>query len=165
MKVFIGIDNGVTGSIGIITTEGSVEFHKTPTKIEQNYTKTKGNITRVNGRELYRIFKPFVGQDVHLILERPMVNPAHFFATLSAMRSMEATLIVIELCKFSYQYIDSKKWQSVLLPEGCEGAELKVASLQIGKRLFPQVDFDAMKVKDADGILIAEYLRRSYLTT
>ena len=162
MRVFIGIDNGVSGSIGIITSEGKYEFYKTPTKIEQNYTKAKGNITRIDGNRLYEIFKPYIENDVHLYLERPLVNPGHFFATLSAMRSMEATLIVIEMCKFSYEYLDSKKWQSVLLPEGCEGNELKVASLQIGKRLFPNINFEELKVKDADGILIAEYLRRTY---
>lgn len=157
MKIYIGIDNGVTGSIGIIDEQGNYSLYKTPTKVEQNYTKAKGNITRIDGNELLNIFKPYIDQNVTILLERPLVNPGHFFATLSAMRSLEATLIVIEMCKFSLRYIDSKEWQRILLPEGCEKEELKVASLDIGRRLFPKIDWEGGKFRDADGILIARH--------
>ena len=49
-----------------------------------------------------------------------------------------------------------------MLPKGIKGADvLKKASLDVGKRLFPQF---ADKFKgDADGILIAEWARKMNL--
>jgi hypothetical protein len=89
-----------------------------------------------------------------------MVNSTRFNASLSAIRALEATLIALEESKLPYEYIDSKEWQKHLLPKGLKGSdELKKASLDIGKRLFPSLELK----KDADGVLIAEYLRRKQL--
>ncbi len=68
----------------------------------------------------------------------------------------KSTLIVLELNSIPYIYLDSKEWQHVLLPKDLKKDDLKKASLDIGKRLFPKLTFKG----DADGILIAEYLRR-----
>lgn len=164
--IFIGIDNGVTGSIGIIEKDGSVQYYSIPTKTEQSYTKTKQNITRLDVEE----FKAIIGfyffsdiKDIKVFIERPMVNPGRFKATLSAMRCLEAVLICIEDFQYSYQYIDSKEWQKAMLPSGLKGGkQLKKASLDIGCRLFPQCKEEIIKQKDADGLLIAEYARRQY---
>lgn len=154
--IYIGIDNGVTGSIGIVDEEKS-EFYHTPTKRELSYTKKKQFIRRIDWEKLRRIL---FGREVKIIgLERPLVNSKMFASTQSAMRSLEATLIIIETLELPYRYIDSREWQKAMLPSGLKGAdELKKASLDIGKRLFPQ-HADKFK-KDADGILIAEHLRR-----
>ena len=71
---------------------------------------------------------------------------------------LEATIIVLELLKIPFEYIDSKAWQRELLPKGLRKEELKKASLDVGRRLFPQIDWT--KFKDADGLLIAEWGRR-----
>jgi hypothetical protein len=61
-----------------------------------------------------------------------------------------------------YEYTDSKKWQTMLLPQGIKGSdELKKASFDIGCRMFPQHSDLIKRHKDADGILIAEYCRRT----
>lgn len=162
-KVFCGIDNGVSGTIGIIDETG-VEFIKTPVKSEQNYTKKKGNITRVNVKELKTFIQDtlnFVNpNDVIVAIERPMVNPTRFQATTSALRALEATLNCIEELELPYIYLDSKEWQKELLPKGVTGTDLKKASLDIGARLFPQ--FKDFKHEDRDGLLMAEFLRRKY---
>ena len=159
MKTYIGIDNGVSGTIGIISEKG-VSFLETPSKVEQSYTKKKGNITRIDFQKLYILLKGM--KDCHVMVERPMVNPARFKATVSALRAMEATLIVLEILKMPYEYIDSKEWQKALLPQGIKGeAELKKASVDIGRRLFPQHENLIVKHKDADGLLIAEYCKRN----
>jgi hypothetical protein len=157
--IYIGIDNGITGSIGIIHEEGSQFFH-TPTKKELSYTKAKKWIERIDWIELKRILAQ--GDKVKMVgLERPLVDSTKFAATQSAMRSLEATLIILESLKLPYEYLDSKEWQKAMLPDGVKGTpELKKASLDIGKRLFPE-HADEYK-KDADGILIAEYVRRKY---
>jgi len=160
MRYFVGIDNGCTGSLGIISDKG-VEFYKTPVKKEQNYTKKKANVSRIDVVQLQDILSGLANP--HALIERPMVNPRMFQATLSAVRALEATLNVIELLGIPYEYIDSKEWQKELLPKGTKGKEdLKKASLDIGSRLFPQFKEDFEKQKDADGMLIAEYCRRKY---
>jgi len=155
--IFIGIDNGVSGSVGIISNEGVFYFHA-PVKRELNYTKTKRWINRIDVTQLEEILLEY-DTNVIIGLERPMVNPGRFQATVSAVRALEATLIVIEKLGLSYRYLDSKEWQKVLLPSDLKGEELKEASLSIAKRLFPQIELKGFK--DADGLLIAEYLRRT----
>lgn len=160
-KVFIGIDNGVSGTIGIIYGNDSM-FLDTPTFSQQSYTKKKQNITRVNVVQLAQLFKPYQGKNVMVLIERPLVNPTKFKSTLSAIRALEATLNVIEMLGFAYDYIDSREWQKVLLPKGSKGEELKKDSVTIGCRLFPHHEAFIKKHKDADGILIAEYCRRKF---
>lgn len=166
MNVFIGIDNGVTGSIGIINSSNNnqvIDFIETPVFSEQNYTKTKANITRIDTKQLLQLLTPYANNENCIAyLERPMVNPGRFKATVSALRALEATLCVLENLNIAHLYIDSKEWQKALLPVGCHGEELKRASIDIGCRLFPMHKDSIKKHKDADGILIAEYCRQKF---
>lgn len=158
-KVYIGIDNGVTGTIGIVGDDIDPVFVKTPTKTEQNYTKAKQNITRVDCSALKSLIEAYSEHNVIVVMERAMVNPSRFKATTSALRCLEAELIIIELLSYPHIYVDSKEWQRAMLPKGIKGSdEQKKASLDIGNRLFPQ--FQGVKHPDRDGILIAEYARR-----
>ena len=160
--IYIGIDNGVSGSIAAIVDDLLVYIH-TPVKKALSYTKVKKFITRIDAPELQEWFKEFksvYGNDVvwHIALERPFVNPKMFLATLSAIRALEATICVLETLKLPYQYLDSKQWQRDMLPSGLKGKdELKKASLCIGRRLFPQIDLKGFN--DCDGLLMAEWLR------
>lgn len=154
MGIFIGIDNGISGSIGIIGDNMIIYLH-TPIKKELNYTKSKQWLHRIDGVELKKILTSY-SDVINIAIERPMVNPGRFKATISAIRALEATLIVIEDLQLPYQYVDSKEWQKKLLPKKLEKDELKDASLQIGKRMFPKIDFKSFI--DADGLLIAKYI-------
>lgn len=164
--MFIGFDNGVTSEgIGVVSTDNSYlpHLYKLPIKKELSYTKEAKNISRIDFDGLCKVIEDIlsVSQDKKLMvgLERPMVNSARFNASLSAVRALEATLIVLEKYSLPYQYIDSKEWQKLLLPKNLKGSDqLKQASLDIGKRLFPHLNLK----KDADGLLIAEYLKRTY---
>lgn len=162
-KLYIGIDNGVSSQgIGLIYSDGRVAYPKLPTIFQQDYTKAKKNITRIDGPKLDSILEvALVGidaQEAIATVERPLVNPKMFKTTASALRCHEATLIVLENLGIPYQFIDSKEWQRVMLPKGTKGpAALKQASYDIGKRLFPRL---VLKQKDADSLLIAEYTRR-----
>ena len=71
---------------------------------------------------------------------------------------MEATVIALEFLKLPFDYIDSKEWQKALFPKGYK--DTKIASNSLGKRLFPTANIHSHE--DFDGILIAEYLRRTY---
>jgi len=163
-KIFVGIDNGTTGAIGIVSDDSNiVKWFPTPIKTELSYTKEKQNISRIDFPKLIKLLSQEVlsyGVPVRVVMERPRVNPGQFRTTMSAMRSLEATLIALEELRIPFSYIDSKQWQKELLPSGLKGPELKSASKDIGKRLFPQVDFGK---SDCDGILIAEFARRHQL--
>ena len=152
---YVGIDNGVSGTIGIVGL--LTYFTRTPVKSEQNYTKKKGNITRVDVVSLRKLLDVPVQK---VLIERPFVNPKMFQASLSAIRAMEATIGVLESLNIPFEYIDSKEWQKELLPKGTKGTpDLKKASMDIGCRLFPQFRDLIVKHGDADGLLIAEYCR------
>ena len=168
MKAYIGIDNGVTGSIAFIGDDKSW-FRPVPTHKEQSYIKKKGNITRIDWMALDVMLVHCVSswgnpKYVRVFIERPMVNSTRFKASMSALRALEATLIAVERIGLSYEYVDSKQWQKVMLPQGCKGTpELKAASMAIGTRLFPEHAEAILKQKDADSLLMAEWARRSGL--
>lgn len=165
-KVYIGIDNGVSGTIGFVK-DGESSMIKTPVFSEQSYTKKKANINRVDTRRLREFIVAAVGdvpvQDIMVVIERPMINNTRFAASISAARSLEATLIVVEQLGLPHMYTDSRPWQSAMLPSGCHGKELKDASHDIGIRLFPHLEQIIHKHGDADGLLIAEWSRRKGL--
>lgn len=155
MSTIMFIDNGVTGSIGVISSDGTSAFLLTPTIKQQDYTKAKKNITRIDVPKLMQIVMEHKPSMVYL--ERPMINPTRFTATISAVRCLEATLSVLESLEIPYQFIDSKEWQRGLLPssgkKGTDSATLKQESHDIGIRLFPMHKELIHKHKDADGIL------------
>lgn len=157
MKTYIGIDNGVSGTIAYISEEG-VGFDKTPVIKVQDYTKAKKLISRLDAVLFDGFLARFEPSETMVVIERPLVNPSRLRATESALRCHEAMLVLLERRDFPYMFIDSKEWQRALLPKGCMGEELKKASLDIGNRLFPQ--FKDVKHPDRDGLLIAEYARR-----
>lgn len=162
-KIYAAIDNGVSGSIAFVSNSQSF-FYKTPTKKELSYTKTKQYISRIDVAGLENILELHLGPekiDCLVLLERPIVNPTRFKATVSGLRAFEATLITVERYNLPFQYEDSKKWQKAMLPSGIKGDELKKASLDIGNRLFPQ--FANIKHPDRDSLLMAEYARRMQL--
>lgn len=165
-KLYIGIDNGVTGTLGFIVNNHSY-FIKLPVRKEQNYTKKKGNVSRVAVVKLrdfiLSIMSEHKPESMFCLVERPMVNSMRFNASLSAVRALEAVLNMLEMLEVPYRYIDSKEWQKYLLPIGIKGTdELKKASRDIGIRTFPQHKALIEKHKDADGMLIAEYCREKY---
>lgn len=168
-KIYIGIDNGVTGTIGWVGENLCPGIWETPVKSEQSYTREKKNITRIDAPRLEALLADVVGTsnpaDCLVVIERPMINPMRFVASVSAARSLEATLVVVEKLGLPRMYADSRAWQKALLPHGCKGDELKKASLDIGCRLFPggTTEQTIRKHKDADALLIAEWARREKL--
>lgn len=161
-KIYIGIDNGTTGTIGIVGDDIQPKIYHTPIKKEQDYTKAKKNVSRVDVKGFMEILNGYNHNDIRVVCERPMVNPTRWTASMTAIRCWEAQLVVLEVLGIPHQFVDSKEWQRILLPKGIKGAsELKKASKDIGKRLFPMLD--SFKHTDYDGLLIAEYARRKNL--
>lgn len=165
-KYFIGIDNGVTGSIGVIELRNSSKyssFYPTPVVEVKNYTKEEQHLKRLDWQSFVDHF-PLGGM---VYIERPMVDPKRFMATTSALRCLEATLTALEYLGYrqdvSYFFVDSKSWQKELLSSALIGKEeMKKGSMEVGLKLFPSNGQFIKKHKDADGLLIAEYCYRKY---
>ena len=151
----IGLDNGSSANgIAIFGPNQFVRYEKLPIKNELSYTKEEHYITRIDSPKLENLLTSLKLPNTTLVvLERPMINPMRFRASISAVRCLEAELIIIEKFGFSLEYIDSKQWQKVLLPNIEGSIELKKASLELGKKLFPNLKLK----KDADSLLIGYY--------
>ena len=156
--LIIAIDNGVTGTITIMNKEtGELQdYFPIPVKTHLKYTKKKQWIKRVDWKELRAKLELHFPYHPKAYLERPMVNPTRFKASESALRCLEATLIVLEMLGIPYEFIDSKEWLREMLLKGLKGtAELKKASLEKARQMFPGIT-----IYDGDSLLMAEYIRR-----
>jgi hypothetical protein len=166
--IYIGIDNGVSGSIAVLDNSGKVLlFEQTPIKSERNYTKEEHFLNRLDHAKLKELFflvfklNDNSTENIKIYIERPMVNPMRWKASMSAIRCLESLLVVLEQLKLdkSYEYIDSKEWQKAMLPKSVikKGSEkLKKSGIRVSKKLFPSVKITT----DADALLIAEYYRK-----
>lgn len=154
-RTFVGIDNGVSGGITIMDEQECILLHeKTPVKKCLNYTKKKAFNNRID----FEKFKDMIakaGSNTFVMIERPMINPGRWVASISAARCLEATEIILEQLQIPYQFVDSGEWQKVLLPSGLKGEELKVASNQVSKRLYPR-----QKIVNADCLLMSLHCKR-----
>lgn len=157
MKTIVSLDNGVTGTLSVIK-DNITYFIETPNKRVKSYQKTKDKyIHRIDFKALKNYLEPFKENSI-CILERPMVNPGRWDATVSALRALEATLIVLEELEIEYEFVDSKVWQHKYLPEGTKGSKyLKRASMEVGIILFPEHKDLIIKHGDADALFIAKY--------
>lgn len=194
--MIVAIDNGVTGTIAILSGKNAV-FVKTPVKVEPSYQKpvkrtkkqmaamknpslwkTK-NISRVQTDALIELFSGY-GDDIkgaRVVLERPMTNPGRYAAAISAARALEATLVALEFAGFQPEqisYIDSKEWQSTMLPMGLVGEqflELKERSLALkavsaiqSTLFYPEHSELIKKHGDGDALLIARHILNNVWT-
>lgn len=163
----IGIDNGVTGSIGWIF-KGKPGLIKMPVINVADYGKSGKRINRIDVKKLKQLLNGFkaeaeqADQEIKILMERPFMGDAtKIHAMLSSARAFEATLIVIEVLQIGFRVIDSREWQKVILP-GIKGSPaLKAASKQKAVEMFPELR-TSFTISDADGLMIAEYLRRTY---
>lgn len=162
-SVFVGIDNGVTGSIGIVKADGTHAFIAMPVFKDREYTKEEQYLQRIDTNTLLKNLP----KNAFVLLERPMVNPKAFTSTKSALRALEATLISIEKLGYkrgeNFDFIDSKEWQKEFISSAVTGHDqLKNASMEIGLNLFPSNGSFIKKHGDADGLLIAEFAHRKF---
>lgn len=163
-RVTVGIDNGSTGSVGIIGPNGAI-FEKVPTQPYLHYGK-KGSIGQRLDRAalinliLGQIDKPTEIANVRAYIERPF-SGRFINSVVPAHRFFEATIIVMEDLKIGYEVVDSREWQPPILGNVKTSAKLKLASELRGVQLYPQLR-DAIKSHgEADGLLIAHFFHHN----
>jgi len=164
---YIGIDNGVTGTIAIVDGKGCGEMFKTPVIKQQDYTKKIQNVSRLDVHAVLKILRSCIeaeetkSSNIKVIIERPFTNNNRIYAKAehSAMRCFEAFLIIFDMLCLPYQIIDSRDWQKIMLG-GRKGDDTKKLSMDKGLQLFPTQKEIIMRHKDADSLLMAEWARR-----
>jgi hypothetical protein len=160
-KIYIGVDNGPTGSVGVLDGD-KAWYDPMPVFMGQDYVKRDKNVTRVDRAALLAYIKERVpeGREAFCLLERPLKNPGQFESSYTAARAYEAVLGVMEELGIGTGTQDSRKWQSAMLPDGTKGsAALKQASFDEGMRLWPHLAGSIIKQNDADGIMLAAYAK------
>lgn len=163
IEYIIGIDNGVTGGLAIFSLTGDppVDFilSKQYIKKVRDYTKKEKNISRIDVKKLNKILQKYESKSM-AVLERPMINPTRFVASISASRSLEATLVVLESLNIDYIFCDSKEWQRYFFKNATENT--KVLSKKYGKEFFPQYE-KLIEKQDADALLISLWAKSKLL--
>lgn len=160
--VTIGIDNGSTGSIAILSPAGAL-FEPMFTKDQAEGKAGKiikridvasleywldQNIERPMGRAFAYIEKPFTGSPM-------MINTA-----VLAARSYEAVIVTLERMGIGYQQVTSKDWQKAILGDVKGSPALKAASKSRGQQMYPQLAKAIQSHGDADGLLIAHHYHK-----
>ena len=163
MRTIIGIDNGSTGTIGIIAPDRA-HFFETPIQEYLHYGK-KGSVSnRLDRKALAAKINEALKESgvtvdqVRVFIERPFTaGPMMIKSMLSAHRMFEATICLLEDLNLGYDVIDSGEWQKPSLGAIKGSAELKKASLLRGSQLYPQFAPLIKRHGDADGLLIAHH--------
>jgi len=156
--IYVGIDNGVTGAIGIIG-DNPPRIFKTPVTLGFDFQKSGKQINRIDWSLLKALFIPYKGNIAKVAIERPFINPKFFNASVSAIRSFESWILFIEQeLQTGYTVIDSKKWQKKYLPN-VTGPALKKASIEFAMREQPDLLLFGKKIEDADAYWIARYIQ------
>ena len=154
-KTIVGIDNGPTGSIGIIGPDGVI-FESVPTIDALHYVMNGTWSTRLDRQSFKDLLFLNVPQGAMVFIERPFTGQ-FVKAAISAARFYEAMIICLEDMNMGYQTVDSKEWQKPVLGEVKGSAALKKASKLRGIQMYPNLQAAITKHKDADGLLIAHH--------
>ena len=177
VDLIIGIDNGSTGTIcSWVIKNNKINFLLTPSKRELNYQKQIKYIDRIDHQFMINWIKDQIKYaqklykseiKVILILQRPMVNPQRFDASLNAVRAFEAILIIIEQLNLKYIVIDSKEWQHYFFGKDTALLNLKLESKKYGIKTINQFKKENKNYAqyldiieshgDADALLITKY--------
>lgn len=161
-RTTIGIDNGSTGSIGIISPDG-VTFESVPTQDYLHYG-AKGSISqRLDRAALINLIQPHNNsiQAPRIFIERPFTGK-FINAVIPAHRFFEATIIVLEDLQVGYEVVDSREWQKPVLGLVTGSANLKKASKLRGIQLYPKLEQAIKSHGDADGLLIAHHFHLAW---
>jgi len=165
--IYIGMDNGSTGTVGIVNTDRTIcDFFNTPIIKELSYnTTSKKFVSELDIEVFSNRVKGLIGdskEPIFAILERPFSNGQAMYR--NSVKLAYGFFVLqkqsMKLMGIGYEVMDSKKWQKKILPPGTTSSgDLKRASKDIGIRLYPQFKTIMTRQGDADGMLIAEYAR------
>lgn len=155
---FIGI---TPDTVAWVSPESS-GFRPLPVIDVQDFYRRKSIISRVRSMDFLGLLAPLPAEyATRAIIERPS-SSMPFSRHVETVRRLEAVLVVLELLTISYEFIDKSEWERTMLPRGLKpGAPTRRASLDIGKRLFPNHAEAIESIGHADALLLAEFYRHA----
>lgn len=159
----IGIDNGATGSIGIISPDGAL-FEATPTRDCLHYGKAGTLSKAIDRLALRELLGPHISPKTRVYIERPFTGSSMMIkAMLLARQTFAETVCTLEDLGLGYEVIDSREWQKPLLGKVKGSSELKLASKLRATQLYPHLKAAIEDQGDGDGLLIAHAAHYSLL--
>lgn len=161
-RIWIGIDNAATGTIGWVSNFSKCGIEPLPTKATLNFQKKGKFIVRIDMEKLTRLLAQiYTGAPLSGILvgmEYPYLGPNANTVHTNA-RAFEAVLNCVETLGLPHVFLQAQMWQKPVLGAKLKGsAVLKKASRDLARQIFPLVILG--DCPDADGILIAYHLSR-----
>lgn len=162
-KVYIGLDNGCTASIGVLGLSIGPIFAKPKVKKCANYHKNGRNITRIDHSGFYawlcgiQTCAKDEGKDLVCTAEKPYTGIAT--TAILAGRAYESELVAFERLHIPVFTIAASDWQGCKKHKGLlpYGKNTKESSMELGIQLFPSLEKEIRKHGDADGLLIAHW--------
>lgn len=161
MKIYIGIDNGLSGGIVAIEGPSIIKSWTMPTR-----GKTGGN--EVDAEMLASFFDQWMRDEITVVLETPGKFSKGVQAISSMWDSYGAARAILECRGFRHHRIPPQRWQKVMTPN-CAKGDTKPAALMRARQLWPDMQWTATprSTKPHEGLidaaLIAEYARLSNL--
>jgi len=155
--VFIGIDPGLQGAIGIIH-DGQVEAFSMPThRSGRRKVLDESKITALLLRARARGDVIAGIEESHAIRGQGITST---FSTGHGFGFMKGALAGLGI---PYQIVNAKTWQRYFF-QNIRGQDTKTLSYQTASRLFPEIELTGPRggIRDGkcDALLICEYVRR-----
>ncbi len=158
-KVFIGIDNGVSGALAAINAFSQI-IALLPMPIQK---ARKGN--EIDVAAVWRWIDDLGAREgITAILEEPGGSKSAKAAT-SMAGSFHALRTILTLKGIRWHRVTPQKWQREMFP-GCKAGDTKPRALELSRRLWPDDGFLATpRCKTAhdgliDAALLAEWARK-----
>jgi len=168
-RLFIGIDNGVTGAMAALTAEGSVIYLASLPVVKV------GTMTVLDAESFRRqLFDLNHSYSPHILIEPAQLFSPGKKALTSTWMCWGALRAILEIGEYVWEPVNPQKWQREMFSDHVRAIDQKAdgkrdkkeASILVAKRLFPSVKLTRTAkstVPDsglADALLIAEYARR-----
>jgi hypothetical protein len=158
MKTWVGVDNGISGAVGILREDGSVLLEKMP-------VVCVGKSTFIDEVALQSILEKEKPEMV--VFEQGQKNP--LFGTkgnFSNGYSFGVVQTVLKLGRFVHVCINPRTWQKSCFKDirGTAEGDTKGASIEFCKRMYPLVNLVPARCKKpfdgwADALCMAHYAR------
>jgi len=163
-KLYLGIDNGISGALALIDSDSKVAWTM-PMPIEK-----RGKTSEVHVQELYNELQGLsLDNNVTVVYEGPAKHSKGVLALTSTHECFGSVRAVLAILGLRTHIITSPRtWQKEFW-NTASGYDTKAESVRIAKMLWPDQDFlrtPKCKVPDngiTDALLIAEYGRRKGL--
>ncbi len=153
--IYIGIDPGISGAVGIIKEDGSIEIFDTP-------FISVGAKNEYNSSEMATILNPYkYCNNCHVFMEKVSAMPKQGVTSMFNFgKGYGIWLGIISAYLLSYTLVRPQVWKKILM----QGILDKDASRMRATQLFPAYSRLFLRKKDvgrADALLIAEYGRQN----